>query len=468
MNNFQNLLNDYIEIAGIANNKLIRETGIDRSTFYKVLNGQRQATEEQLENIIRALRLPRKDEDALRREYFRQTIGEEEWQNRQIIRRLLQVLAEPELDTLTSAEIAPGSEPDYRKHTAKGLDPVNQMLLQFIQDELVKDDPKIDFFFPVEHEELYRSLRGLCSLHVGKEIRIRQLMQFPTGQMLSKCSILEYFEHLVYFLTGGEWDYQAYYYYERALLQTGIGNLFPYYIIAEKKVLILNADFTMSYLIMDPETVSLYKEMFNKVVNESKPIRESIDYLEMLAILEMPGRKVSFESIPCAAMVAKSDYIRKYMADGEFSDFIWNHCRRLQEENELMIFSTMGGLERFARTGIVEEVPPGLMAAMSVEDRIESFRNLKPHIQKEYFIVDESVMPVSDTWMLTLFEENALFIYPRIATGDERVICVKEKSIIQAFTSFFRSFSKGTDLVDSETVQSRIDDLINGLEEGDM
>ena len=67
MNNFQNLLNDYIEIAGIANNKLIRETGIDRSTFYKVLNGQRQATEEQLENIIRALRLPRKDDDALLR-----------------------------------------------------------------------------------------------------------------------------------------------------------------------------------------------------------------------------------------------------------------------------------------------------------------------------------------------------------------------------------------------------------------
>ena len=467
MNDFLNTLNEYIAIAGITNNRLIRETGIDRSTFYKILNGQRQATEEQLEDIIQALRLPRKDEETLRREYFRQTIGEEEWQNRQVIRKMLQVLAEPELDILRSSEVSPESEPDYRKHTAKGLDPVNQMLLQFIQDELARDNPQIDFFLPVEQEELYRSLRGLCSLHVGKRIRIRQLMQFPTGQMLSKCSILKYFEHLVYFLTGGEWDYQAYYYYERALLQTGIGNLFTYYIIADKSVLILNSDFTMSYLVMDPEIVSLYKEMFDKVVNESKPIRESISYLDMLTILDMPGRKVSYEPIPCAAMVAKSDYIRKYMADGEFGDFIWNHCRKLQVEHELMIFSTMGGLERFARTGIVEEVPPGLMAAMSVEDRIESFCNLKPHIQKEYFIVDESVMSVSDTWMLTLFEENALFIYPRIATGDERVICVKEKTIVQAFTSFFRSFAKGPDLVDAKIVLSRIDELIKELEEDD-
>ena len=460
---FTGLLNDYIDKVGVTNNNLIRMTGIDRSTFYKILSGKRQPTEEQFKAIICALSLPRLEEEALRREYVRETLGEEEWQNRQTIRKLLHVLAEPELEVLCPVETSRPASVDFQNYTAQGPDPANQMMLRFLQDEFGKEYPRLSFFMPVDREQFYSVLRDQCTLHAGKQIQIRQLMQFPTGSTFSKCSILEYFEHLVYHLTRGPWDYQAYFYYERALLPTGLGNLFPYYIIAGGKILMLNADFTRSMLLREPEIVSMYETAFEEALAASKPIRETIGYAEMLMALEMPGKKISFESIPCAAMVAKSDYTRKYIADGAFGDFIWNHCKRLQEENELLVFSTMGGLERFAQTGQVEEVPSALMAPMSVEDRIESFENLKAHIQKEYFIVDETVLPVSSNWMLTLYEDNTLYIYPRIATGDEQVICVQEKNIINAFTSFFRSLSKGPDVLGKEKVLMKINEMIETL-----
>ncbi len=460
---FTGLLNDYIEKVGVANNTLIRVTGIDRSTFYKILGGKRQPTEEQLEIIIGALSLPRLEEEALRKEYVRETVGEEEWQNQQTIRKLLRVLAEPELEEIRPVVAERPESVDFQNYTVEGLDPTNQMMLRFLQDEFGKECPKLSFFMPVDREQFYSVLRNQCALHAGRQIQIRQLMQFPTGSTFSKCSILEYFEHLVYHLTRGPWDYQAYFYYERALLPTGLGNLFPYYIIAGGKILMLNSDFTRAMLIREPEIVSMYEAAFEEALAVSKPIRETISYPEMLMALEMPGKKISFESIPCAAMVAKSDYTRKYIADGDFGDFIWNHCNRLQEENELLVFSTMGGLERFAQTGQVEEVPPALMAPMSVDDRIESFENLKKHIQKEYFIVDETVMPVSPNWMITLYEDNTLYIYPRIATGDEQVICVQEKNIINAFTSFFRTLSKGSDVLGKEEVLMKIEKMIETL-----
>lgn len=63
---FTGLLNEYIDKVGFTNNTLIRATGIDRSTFYKILGGKRQPTEVQLEGIIRALSLPRVEEETLR------------------------------------------------------------------------------------------------------------------------------------------------------------------------------------------------------------------------------------------------------------------------------------------------------------------------------------------------------------------------------------------------------------------
>lgn len=262
------------------------------------MGGKRQPTEEQLEVIIHALRLPRLEEEALRKEYVRETVGEEEWQNRQTIRKLLHVLAEPELEVLRPAETGRPESVDYQNYTAQGPDPANQMMLRFLQDEFGKEHPRLSFFMPVDREQFYSVLRGQCALHAGKQIQIRQLMQFPTGSTFSKCSILEYFEHLVYFLTRGPWEYEAYYYYERALLPTGLGNLFPYYIIAGEKILMLNADFTRSMLLMEPEIVSMYEAAFEEALAASKPIRETIGYAEMLMALEMPGKRFPLKRSP--------------------------------------------------------------------------------------------------------------------------------------------------------------------------
>ena len=40
-NNMNNLLSEMIDEKGISKNNLIREIGVDRSTFYKLINGNR-------------------------------------------------------------------------------------------------------------------------------------------------------------------------------------------------------------------------------------------------------------------------------------------------------------------------------------------------------------------------------------------------------------------------------------------
>ena len=52
---FHKLLNSIIDSQPVTKNSLINKTGIDRSSFYQILNGKRIPTKDQITNIIRQL-----------------------------------------------------------------------------------------------------------------------------------------------------------------------------------------------------------------------------------------------------------------------------------------------------------------------------------------------------------------------------------------------------------------------------
>ena len=77
MSSFSERLTKLVQENHLSKNRIIDVCEINRSTFYKCLNGDREPTPEQLDRLIWALQLKPGEESQLRQLYHIALIGEE-------------------------------------------------------------------------------------------------------------------------------------------------------------------------------------------------------------------------------------------------------------------------------------------------------------------------------------------------------------------------------------------------------
>ena len=462
------LLTRYISICGSSNNAIIRRTKIDRSSFYKILNGKRMPTQEQAERIIRAMMLPYREENQLRDMLMRLVVGEREWEDRKQVQHILQMLSEPELPVVTSMlgelELQSDSEP-----TATGVSQTNQMLLRFIHEALSSEEAVLDFFVDARNDSFFNNLKALCSLQTGRNIQLRQLLQLPSGEGLpgEENPALKYFEEITYFFSMTHIDLQSHYYYERMTRPGGIGVLFPYYLISAQGVLLLNEDFTSAYLLRDPKFCALYREVFEDAFAKTKPVIHYLNYMEHAKALENHTEGISFYPVFSVSLVATKERISKYVRNPQLAEMFIQHCQILREKCPVLMYSTVEGMRRFADTGIIDELPPGLISAIPVAERIGILQDYRTFLGNRLFFVNEIQMPTSLRWAITVYEGDVMYLYRPVAeiNGISRVIAVRERNVQDAFSTYFNSLAEGAGLLDTETAQQEVDRLIAELRE---
>ena len=425
------ILTRYIETCGSSNNAIIRRTKIDRSSFYKILNGKRMPTEEQAERIIRAMMLPYREENQLRDMLMRLVVGEREWEDRKQVQRILQMLSEPELPVVTSmlGELQSGSEP-----VATGVSQTNQILLRFIHEALSNEEAALDFFVDVRNDSFFNNLKALCSLQTGRNVQLRQLLQLPSGEGLpgEENQALMYFKEIIYFFSMTHIDFQSHYYYERMTRPGGIGVLFPYYLISAQCVLLINEDLTSACLLKDPKFCSLYRDAFESAFAKTKPVIHYLNYMEHAKALENHMEGVSFYPVFSVSLIATKERIYKYVRDPQMA-------------------------------------APGLISAISIDDRIRILQDYRSFLGTRLFFVDEKQMPTSQRWAITVYEGDVMYLYRPVAevNGTSRVIAVRERNVIDAFSIFFNGLVEGAGLLDIEAAQQEVDRLIAELREKD-
>ena len=143
------------------------------------------------------------------------------------------------------------------------------------------------------------------------------------------------------------------------------------------------------------------------------------------------------------------------------------HCSFFREKCPVRIYSTVEGMRRFADTGIIEELPPGLITPGSIADRIIALEDYRNFLGTRLFFVDEKQMPTSQRWANTSYESDVMYLYRPVAevNGTSRVIAVRERNVIDAFSTFFNSLTEGAGLLDTKAAQEEVDRLIAELRE---
>ena len=90
------MLSDLLSQASESKNYVIRETGIDRSTFYQILRGNRIATEDQIERICEYIHPDAATYDKLIDCYEEERVDAKTYQNRQHVKQFFNSLSEEE------------------------------------------------------------------------------------------------------------------------------------------------------------------------------------------------------------------------------------------------------------------------------------------------------------------------------------------------------------------------------------
>lgn len=177
-------------------------------------------------------------------------------------------------------------------------------------------------------------------------------------------------------LSGGQ--YHAYYCFASEDLHGSLHAL-PYYVITPNYLITLSEDMSAAYIHCDPALISYYRRQFEKTVEECQSlVSYSADPFEVLSSYMGSTDQDSYYTVmtqPCIGRYYTREFIERYVKKElpyyrelvEMSVQRFSILRQLQS-NYYTVF-TESGLERFARDGIIADLPSALVLPIEPADR---------------------------------------------------------------------------------------------------
>lgn len=459
---FSQYLNMLIEQAGLHKNKMVRLLEIDRSSYFQILKGRRLPTKKQYRKLKELLFLPKEEKERLDDLYCRASFGEKTWEDILRVRTLIQVLCDNELKNQTDAsgrkkadEYSTQSDMDYPSDTRflQGESAVRAGITEIFKRS--GSTGTLDYFMPASANAFYELLNAHLA-GAGHELHVRELSGLPGGRAADINEAQGVFNGLrTYLSLSSDISLECRYYYNSVSKISDIGLLYPWFIICGNCVLMLSADLLGAVITYDAEIVKAFSAQFEKAFSESTPLMRNYGSLEqnLGAIREfLKGRcEVNYEAIPCIAMIATPDMIRKYVIPQAQGELI-AHCSTLQRDETMIDVSSISGLKRFLRERRIPEIPSEFMSRIETEDLIWYVDILLERLGETLFIIDESRISAAYDWDITIIEEYSVLIHHH----NFDTIILDEKNLVDMFTSFAQNITETPFVMDTEKARKEL------------
>lgn len=463
---FAKYLGVLVEDAGLHKNEMIRNLGIDRSTYFQILRGDRLPTREQYQRLRRSLLLPKKEEDQLDDLYFRMVLGEDISDDIGHVWDLIRFLSEIEQDTVSENGVLETSleklakadvKPDVWESTRMlaGRQEVEVGIGKVLYEAL--SSAGLDFYMPSAADAFFGHLKQFLQL-CRNELQVRQIVTFPGGRIGDKTEVAGILEKLLIFLSAGtNLHYACSYYYHAIDRDSDIGLLYPWYVICDNCILMVSADFRSALYSENETVIRAYRERFEQAFQEGTPLIRNYGALEqnLRAIKDfLQGNEVNYEAIPCIAMIATPENIRKYVIP-EAQELLIAHCTAMQQDEHMTDYASFSGVRRFFETGLIPEIPSAFMRPVDQEYYLVYLDILLERLGDTLFMIDESKIPAVHDWDITIVEEASVLIHRH----NFDTIILDEKNIVDMFTAFARNLPQTAYIMDTEKARKELLDL---------
>lgn len=450
MSEFSQKLADYIKKKDTNVYMLAKYCGYDRANMYKLINGKRNAPDEEfVRKLSEYLHLSPTEEAELVDKYEISVMGYESYHRRKNILNFLSefTLLEDPVSPMTSVNVtAEFDRKDRQNITLKNQYELEGALFWMIAEEIKKEEGTLRMIVQPDASVISGILR-LCG-RTESNVRVDHIICLsdqPDKIEDGKLYNLECLKKILP-LYNYNYDYNSWYYYGNTSYVDMAFVMFPYMVLTSEYACMLSADIKSGCITRDKEMIKMLEERFTsyqkksrRLVNCIANIMEQFDVVGTAVSTKYSGYNLQME--PCVMTFLDQEIIEKYLSPQMpnreyFVKETIAYCKNLSAQNITYIFS-MDGLLHFLETGNIRELSQDIYIRPALEDRVKIIeRILHPEGGQKVKILKQKIgHPETDVNILVTSEHGLL----RVAVPAKNIfldMILEESGVLYSFYDF--------------------------------
>ena len=469
------LINNHISDSSVTKNNIIRLLNIDRSTFYQMLKGKRLPSAAQLGTILNAISIPSYEKKHISEVYMSEKLSVSEYSNRKAIINLIDTLREGiisdalKYDDITSEKAlsdngavdkapeqssAANNNSSYSVVLNNRSDIMNFIRNRFLSKAVDGNDASISIHVPIfylNHIGFFDTIKMISSNPNSSFISYDHIICYPAQITTFTDDLIQDFTSYISFLMSVNARFNSYYYYDSTDTMDLKATLFPYYIIFQDGLLLMNNTCEKAVFTMDKDIVLLYKNEFDifksqlsSIFTNTKDVETVIPYL-----LSLPDKTKTYYITykPGISYLATDELIDEFIPE-ELREMCRIHYRAFQH-TDYKEFIAAEGLIDFMRGGGLKELGFNI-EANNKEHYAYVAEKMMSRFGKTLFLLNSDILKISDNWCIYCIEHEQVVLVP-VLKG-KRFITITERNIVEAFTDFFENITEDVILMNEGNV----------------
>ena len=469
---FSRLISRYIESSGYSVYKISQLTGLGRTAIHQVMSGKLVPTKTFFEQLCTVFQITPRQKQELTELYLREKIGSKLYYEQKRLTSIIEKLPQYYIDNENSF-ITYDNNRIESGVSIFGLLNVNRAVINIMSKETEKQEPRICTTIPFENESLFSLIIECLGKRDNKAVFEHYIRLYKSGENLLKNN-MDTLENLLKMSINSGVTYKPYSYYVHEDAVDDALSIFPYFLITSEYVILLTSDFQTA-IITDKETVlQTASEHVNRLRSISSLMVEQIDNSRMFDIF-INNSKYYFKSIefqPCLTKYLTLDVIKERLVDvPEKAEIIETLQRAFFAKADVehtyyqqsVCYYSQKGLENFARTGMMLNMPGHLLTSFSVNERLSILNEMKKDIGKNFKMLDSHNLQVPDFIQIIMLKNQKCLI--SCLMNKNKFCCIlSEQSLYSAFYEFINALDdRDFTLCDEESLKA-VDKCIRELE----
>ncbi len=381
-----------MERKGISKNAMIREIGIDRSTFYKIMNSTRAATTEQLERILKCLEADASLRLKVFAEYEKDREDERVYRSRASVKSFLNQLSDKD-GFARQGESCPAAIAEAIHHAAS------------------EGNGKLSIFLP-----------GTLMIQSGiygrliREKKERLLaVEYLSTAVETQDETTTLMDNIAVCLNSmGQKNLALHEYCLTNSRVPARGIPYPFYLITDDRLLLISVDAQNVLPVTDPVQIRAYETYFQDRLQEAKPlISVNGDNTEMFrrmseTFLEARNRGLRIYFItptPCIMLTVTKEQLARYREDPGLLSY-WE----LLHSVDCMEFTNTTGITALLQKRMIEE--SGFRIPIQDADIPILQKNLEERIGRNLFRFNDASIHMSEYWEIMVCGREKVVFSP--------------------------------------------------------
>lgn len=472
MSEFSDLLSQFIHDKNIKVYSMVRYCNMDRSTMYKIINGKRNPPSPRIvDKIAEFMHLTPPEYEKFQTAYQITVTGRTTYYKRKSVgnfiltfpRNTSRTVLPPPLKISYSGQAA--KEPIHGCTALSSQLELNDYLHRILIAEANKENGRIALFLQPDYDFLFGLLASLKSMN--SHLYIEHILCLSNSEQITENQeaynlmylrkILPIYIHAL--------NYHPYYFYDDIHSHYNSFNGFPCMILTQACAITCTSDYKSGILYTEPRTVQMIWDLYHNYLNKCFQLFHTVnsmleEYLVLGNIAWTDISSYTLQAEPCLIPFITPEILESVILPdlpdrdsiiSRLREFI-NLSRSRLSDCSSHLYHTRQGIDSFAQTGRITEIPREVCRPFTVEERIYLLESLANTCSNGiYRLLKKPLDQISDNLHLSVNTTSGYLLFTNVKEQSVYLI-IKEPGILSDFLDYAESLDDSVLSSAEETV----------------